>query len=256
MHTIERKIFLDETLNREFHVNGFRIVKNAVNADLLDSLLQFYKTHNPAAAGGFHTTMFYSNAALRQKVHEHIAAQLQPVIHNYLYNYRAFLGNYIVKEPRETTSLGMHQDWSFVDETRYESVNLWCPLVNVDEHNGALRMLKGSNRLTNLQRSASVPFPFTGQYAAWEKDLTPCPLQKGDIILFNSRIVHSSFLNQTDNTRVAITLTSIPSEAQAYHYHQAGAEIVKYKIEESFYYTYQIGQPPSKEWQPEDISAR
>lgn len=245
----KRKIFLDEALNRQFHEDGFCIVRGAIRADLLNELLQFYKTIYPEAICSFHTTMYYPSAELRQKVHEFIAAKLQPVIDNYLYNYRTFLGNYIVKEPHETDPLGVHQDWSFVDESQHESVNLWCPLVNADENNGALLMLKGSNRLSNLQRSATVPFPYIGQYPEWEKDLTPCPLQKGDIILFPHRIVHSSFINQTDNARIAITLTSIPRNAQAYHYHWRGNEVVKYKIDTPFYYTYKIGSAPTEEWQ-------
>ena len=64
----------------------------------------------------------------------------------------------LVKWPGQDGAMGTHQDWTFVDERRFRSVTVWCPLVDVEQRNGALELLPGSHRiLTHARCSPSLP---------------------------------------------------------------------------------------------------
>ena len=49
---------------------------------------------------------------------------------------------FMTKSKRDSNgALRPHQDWSIVDEESFRSYNVWIPLVNVDENNGAIQVL-------------------------------------------------------------------------------------------------------------------
>src|SRR5690349_14601571 len=78
----------------------------------LSELIQ-QKQNAAADEQGFYFASFDSDSSFRKKVHEIIAAAMQPVIETYFPDYKALVANIILKEPGDR-EVPLHQDWSFV----------------------------------------------------------------------------------------------------------------------------------------------
>ena len=89
-----------------------------------------------------------------------------------------------------------HQDWPSM-ESSSDSVVLWVPLVDVNEDNGSLLIWEKTHKLGVL------PHQSVGGFACVEVDgecIQPT-LEKGDIIIFSTFLVHSSGTINNDTIR-------------------------------------------------------
>jgi ectoine hydroxylase-related dioxygenase (phytanoyl-CoA dioxygenase family) len=76
----------------------------------------------------------------------------------HMYDAQVFTASYVVKEPNPLSVVPVHQDWSFVDdEGEYCSTTCWIPLMDVNEENGALGIVTGSNNYYDVIRASPSP---------------------------------------------------------------------------------------------------
>jgi ubiquinone/menaquinone biosynthesis C-methylase UbiE len=139
-----------------------------------------------------------------------------------------------------------HQDWTFVDETRFRSFNVWTPLTDVDLDNGALGVIHGSHRFFGNQLRVS-PSP---QCRSLTSDhlvtlfpfLDVKPLHAGQAIVFDNATIHGSPPNITDVARIATGLVVTHAEAELCHHYQLPntdpPEIETYAIGRQFFMQY------------------
>lgn len=127
---------------------------------------------------------------------------------------------YVISKPAQSPPLFWHQDWwGWNDPCSYtalpQQLFLMYYLIDTTPYNGCLRVLKGShlNRhplhdiLPNahgaeLQRVENPEHP-AFQYFEGEEDI---PVNAGDLVIGDSRLLHSSHGNQSDEHRTVITL--------------------------------------------------
>ena len=142
---------------------------------------------------------------------------------------------YVISKPAESPPLFWHQDWwGWNDPCSYtplpQQLFLMYYLVDTTSYNGCLRVIKGShlNRhplhdLPNahgeaLQRVEDPEHP-AFQHMPGEVDL---PVKAGDLVIGDSRLLHASHGNQSDERRTVITLwyhpffALLPAEMQAH----------------------------------------
>ncbi len=75
-----------------------------------------------------------------------------------LTGYRLLTGGLLVK-PAGAAPLSMHRDWTMLPDGDQAALNVWCPLIDVDEGNGALALLPGSHRrVPNIEAAHVRPF--------------------------------------------------------------------------------------------------
>ena len=105
-------------------------------------------------------------------------------------DHRLFNTSILVKWPGQDGAMGTHQDWTFVDEDRFRSVTVWCPLVDVEQRNGALELLPGSHRiLTHARCSPTLPETYHDPLAGLgEDDLAAWPLPGGTAIALDHAV--------------------------------------------------------------------
>ena len=128
---------------------------------------------------------------------ETVDAQLKRILtkalEEHLIDCKPVFANFMVKNPGDNSQLIPHQDWNFVDETKYDSVTVWCPLVAVNEVNGNLQVVPRSHRLNNLIRGRffDAPFHHLFEEVVYDK-LISLPLKAGEAIILNpeSFMVH------------------------------------------------------------------
>jgi len=96
--------------------------------------------------------------------------------------------------------LGDHQDWRS-SQGSLDSVTIWYPYVNCDIKLGALEVIPGSH-LDGLYECAEVDY-----YSKIDEGLLdegkyiPVEMNKGDLLIFNSFLVHRSGTNSTNGIR-------------------------------------------------------
>ncbi len=110
------------------------------------------------------------------------------------------------KFPGEDTSLiPWHQDLSFLDPSAEKTmmVNFWIPLVDATIENGCLEVLTHSHQrgLKPHGEVAGYPNPGIIEGCVPQGEPRPCPVRRGDVVVFQHRTVHRSFPNRSDRIR-------------------------------------------------------
>lgn len=131
-----------------------------------------------------------------------------------------FSSGYVISKPPKSPPLFWHQDWwGWNDPCSYtalpQQLFLMYYLVDTTPHNGCLRVINGSHltrhRLhdilpnahgAELQRVENADHPAFQQYPD-EVDIT---VNAGDVVIGDSRLLHASHSNQSNERRTVITL--------------------------------------------------
>ena len=235
-------LIIDDTLRRQFETDGYAVTP-LLTPDDVQELLDVYRSAPSGLAAGFYTTLWSLDLDYREKVNEAITRVVGRRLEGVLKSRQIFLSQFAVKQPGETSSeCPLHQDWSFVDDTQYWVVSIWCPLVDVDSSNGCLAVVPGSH-LSSLRIRANQPkenyyWPFDNLLPAFrERYLTELPMKAGDCVLYDGRIVHGSKPNKTPNDRPAVVATVAPTDAQLLHFWQrTSSEVEVFEVDSDFFW--------------------
>jgi hypothetical protein len=197
------RVFKDEVLQKKLNEDGFVII-DFLNESELQRLNKFYEDVHPDSVNGFYTSTFSKNTEYRKEVDQFIQSEMQRGLENYFFDYKVHCGSFIVKGTDEKSKLNMHQDMTLVDESIYTGVNIWIPLVDLNEKNGAIEVLPKSHRLFKTYRGASIPDIYDGIEKSVYKIMKPCYLKSGRAIVFDQSIIHCSPSNKSEKPRPVI----------------------------------------------------
>lgn len=182
-------------------------------------------------------------ATIDQKVKE----ILIPIVSKYFVNYQALIGAFLIKRVGDDTYMNLHQDWNLTDEEQYLSFNIWIPLQDIDNENGCLQFLPGShNIIPTIRPNHKYDWAFRNVIPFISKRLVSVFPKKGQCVLINHAIVHSSEVNKKNIPRVAAFLTLIPKDAPILHYFSEDKEHVElYQLKQEEFYQIEYLRRPS-----------
>ncbi len=243
-----RNDFVSRQLNEQIEENGFAVVPFA-GSEQLEELKKFYFSLPQVNAKGTHVTMFNPSTEYRKQVDEKIKKMFEPKARSFLNGYRVLYTNYMIKEQGPEGNFPVHQDWTYVDETKYSSYAFWVPFQDVTEKNGALHVVPGSHKYLTALRGPYVHEPFNGlSKTIKEKYALSIILKAGEALIWDHRLIHFSLPNISVSPRFAFTLIMVPENVPVYHYFglpdKNGVEVEKYVVDSDFYLTYTIGKKP------------
>lgn len=136
------------------------------------------------------------------------------------FDHPTFSSGFIISKPPHSPPLFWHQDWwGWNDPVSYEplpqQVFLMYYLVDTSRENGCLRLIEGSHlkrhplhditpeaHTDDLRRVSDPDHPAYQSYPG-ERDV---PVRAGDLVIGDSRLLHSAHANKTDQWRTVITL--------------------------------------------------
>lgn len=106
-----------------------------------------------------------------------------------------------------------HQDSAYYGPESLDMniLTVWVPLVDVNEHNGCLKVIPGSNQW------GLRPTRWEGPHLVPTEDLeamgTPCtlPMRVGDVVVLTQFTFHGSLMNHSDDVRWSIDLRYSPT---------------------------------------------
>jgi hypothetical protein len=117
----------------------------------------------------------------------------------------------------ELTAFPWHQDSQYygVGTEHLHIVSVWVPLVDVDEDNGCLYFIPGSQTWGLLQGARGADMNIRSEIDVESRGVpVAAPMRRGDIVLFSNLTVHGSKVNHTDRVRWSIDLRYSAARSQ------------------------------------------
>ena len=207
-----RPTFIDDTLQKEFTENGYVIVEALSNEEIEQLKIGYDALVDPDPRD-FEATIYNKSSDHKRQVNGLILPFSSKLIHKYLIDYKPLTSSILRKLPSQDSIMPPHQDWTMCDESQYIGVNIWIPLVDVNEENGQLYILKYGQKLPAAIRGNGIPPAFDFELFKDHKLLTPLEMKAGQAIIYDLRCIHSSPPNLSNYPRLAIGTATIPSEA-------------------------------------------
>ena len=239
-------VFNDEKLQQQFEKDGY-IVVPFLSTEEVARLKNLYEEVSPQIPASFHSTSFNNDDALKQKINNEVEKIYSSKAEALFHDIKKLGSSFLTKPTGITGTMPVHQDWTVVDEEKFYSVTAWVPLQDVNENNGAIKVLPGSHRFSKTLRSPNIPNEFDGLSEAISKQMKSVNMKAGEAFVFNHALLHASWLNQSASPRVAVTYGLIPREAKLYLYlKNENGKLEKYSMPDDMFSKYtNIGAPPA-----------
>lgn len=232
---MNRVKFHDPELTERLAENGFATFDLLREFDI-EALKQIFTEHHSTPPEGFYATTHLDDKEKRKMLSDQAMAILACRIESHFENIELLGGAFISKAPGEKGTLPLHQDWNLVDEKLARSYNLWIPLVDMNEVNGAMRILVGSHSKQETFRGPNVPpvlYPISSEV---DQHMVSLNMQVGEAVLYDHALWHSSPQNQTNELRLAFVLGVVPKEAELKYYQQNGDMVEEYASHPNFFF--------------------
>ncbi|MFN8263211.1 MAG: phytanoyl-CoA dioxygenase family protein [Chitinophagales bacterium] len=243
-------LFKDNKLNEEIDENGYSVIPFLSNEEI-KILTEYYNT-NYTKETGIQFSTFIDEFEAKLRTNKIINEITERAVKEYFTNYKIFMSGFIVKNNDKKSELVIHQDMSLVDESKFNPINIWIPLCNINNKNGALQLLKGSHKIFYTYRNANISNMYSKNYNLIKEYLTPIHIKAGYAIVFNSSIVHYSGNNESDENRIAIKIFMSNKDAVITipYYDKEKNKIELFEQDDDFLFKFQQFNGPNKYERP------
>lgn len=211
---IGRTYVKDKDLAAQIEDCGYAVAGKLDDATLAALEANYAKHHDfRSPKGGMFYSLYSQDVQYRKNVHQEIGEILKPVYDSLFENYRVVLNSYIVKVNGPESEFCLHQDSTGVDETKYSNLSVWIPLQDTNMENGCMCVIPHSHKMFSPYRGISFDGPFEKITNTLRQYLKPVEIKKGEILLFDNRLVHNSVVNLSGKDRIVIMSGVYPTEA-------------------------------------------
>lgn len=258
------QLFVSNEIQNEFIKNGIVHLKNIIDQETISNLIDVHNSIQTKETyentNYYFNTISFQDKQIRKLVLDSTIKILQPTISKFLDTDNAKFplgGNLCISPPNATRGCGLHQDPTLVDETRSYSITIWIPLVDTNIENGCLHFINGSHLWGNFHRSMSLKSAFDDYINYLWQYAKPITTKVGDILCFDSSILHGSTTNKTDKIRLAVNIPFFPKETGMISYFPANSilqnKAEKYNIDEEYFINESQYERPSSKYELEKI---
>ena len=208
-----RRVFKDQALEQQMNDLGY-VVMDLFSSEEIAQCIQLFESIDPKLDKGFYTSLESSNFEYRREANRKLKEIVRDKMLSPLDDYAEIGFTFNVKLPKADSETPMHLDDCHVDEDKYISLNVWLPLVDTTDENGTLHVVPKSHKIPHPIRALGLGFPYENFTSALEEASISVPMKKGQILYFDSRIIHWAPPNLTAQVRPAMVSGLIPREAE------------------------------------------
>jgi ectoine hydroxylase-related dioxygenase (phytanoyl-CoA dioxygenase family) len=227
--------FLDEKATDQLLTEGYAVF-DLLTEELVDQMTGIFQEYHQEQPLGFYATTHLADKAKRKEISDRVQDLIAKLIESNFENIHLLGGAFISKAPGEKGILPLHQDWNLVDETQARSYNLWIPLVDVNEENGAMRILPQSHTKQTTFRGPNVAPVLYQISTEVDSHMFSLNMKRGQAVMYDHALWHSSPQNQTDQLRLAYVLGVVPTQVDLKYYHQNGDLVEEYTSHPNFFF--------------------
>ena len=208
------QLLKDEKLDAKFEMEGF-LKFGQIELPVLDKLRHAYKLLAiPDSYGfGFNVGLNTENESVRRAMQEQVSEIIKESLLEYFIDRKVFTATFMNKVSGKDFLLPPHQDWTYTNELKDDSLMCWIPLVDVAANNGALCYMPKSHKLFSYDRAfplSYMPSPVNSLNYDLLAYMQVAEAKAGEIILINHKTVHASLPNTTNQERVAVGVSVSP----------------------------------------------
>ena len=135
-------VLKSEELENEVYEKGYKI-GNAISEHQRNALIDLFNSNHQfdQENGGMFYSVYSRNLEYRKEIHDSIGKILKPFIEAHFKDFKVAINSFVVKVSGPNSEFYLHQDTTGLDESKYSPINLWIPLVGVDQSNGCLNSI-------------------------------------------------------------------------------------------------------------------
>ncbi len=211
-------IFTDEALQQKFNEEGY-VILDLLSDNHLETLRKLFFENIPDYKN---EDLYESSRNRPDEVNDLLNNRMQEIfklaLHPYSGDNPIFGGTFLVKPAYSKNFLPLHQDWSIVEEDRYQTAFVWCPLQETNSDNGGLFVVPGSHTFFNNRKSGSLPSPRVNFNEVIRSHTINLTLKPGQAIIYSDNLFHGSEPNPSDNPRVIATARIVEKGAPLTYY--------------------------------------
>jgi hypothetical protein len=242
-----RPAFRDPELQRVYDRQGYVVVRTLEDDQIARLLALWNTTLTPAHDVPVAVSVCSDDFAYRAKIDPEIRDAFAGFAARELIDYRLCVGSFITKRGVGGPAIGVHNDTTFVDESRFLALNLWTTLVDVAPENGCLRMMPGSHLLGAQIRGTNGTFRWPALVPLIEERyLVDVPMVAGETCIIDPRTIHASYPNNSGVSRICTSALAVPAESEPWYCYQEypGSDIDLYHHDDEYFRTHVHGSPP------------
>ena len=243
MHTVFKNI----ELQNKFNEDGFVVLPAFLGNNTISTLNSIYKKHFPKEPEFFYSTSFIENQDLKKQLNSEIEELIKEKVSENFNDFKTLGSSFLSKPIGENGQMPVHQDWTVVDENKFASITIWIPLIGTHSKNGAIKVLKASQKFNTALRSPTIEPNISEISEDILERMETLEMKAGDAFIFNHAVFHASAINFSKEERVALTYGLVHQDAELCFYHNNGNnEIEKYSVDQHFFQNYNssIGEKP------------
>ncbi len=250
--TQHHAVFIAPKLEQIFRNKGYCAfpLLSSGEADEVVGIYEDFEKHHGADGNKFHGTGWIQDTELRVIISNSVTPIIVSALNRVFKNYKILGSSFLQKESGEDTGVLLHQDWTYVDENQFYSMNIWIALEDVSIDNGAMFIIPYSHRIFSgyLRPAPDYPVPFRNLIGKLEPYKQTIELRKGECICFNNALLHGSHPNLLNSKRLVVVTTLLPENADLVHHYvqdtKQPEKIIEYTLDAVSFLKIKRGQHP------------
>jgi hypothetical protein len=232
-------ILKSKVLEKKLSKDGFIQIRSFFNQEELSDLIDFYyENHTSNLYETVYNTVWHSNdIAYKKKALNKITTSFMPSCNMHFKDFKILGGSYVIKNGFGMGESCPHLDFNTIDEDKHRAFSVWVALTKTKKENGALRVVRGSHVFKNKHyRGIGIPNQIMElQEWFWEKSI-PIYCNPGDAVIYDHRLVHCSYKNNTKMPRLAVSGVITNSNAQMLLYVMKTNNLIEtYELDTDFF---------------------
>lgn len=218
----ETTILRNEELEIEINKNGFAIIEFLTSKEIEQLKTEFGKFFpDRSLFSGSYSSMSALDNEQRKNAHLAIQAIIKERLESLFKDFECPISLLYSRRPDGKHKLDWHTDPAFnFNEHNVPIYGIWCPLQEVNETSGGLKIIPGGHRI--------IP-KLNLSYAQWKWPLEEYrellndygksfDLTAGQAIIFDTRMIHASDLNTSDLERDNVVMRILPKNTNFFKF--------------------------------------
>jgi ectoine hydroxylase-related dioxygenase (phytanoyl-CoA dioxygenase family) len=217
---MQLRLLRDRQIQKQIDYNGY-VILDFFDNEKVKMIKEAYEARFKAkdTTIGRSTTMEHSTPASRRVTHQFLIDSGRAELDAIFENYQTPIASFFIKFANSKGDLSWHNDASLMINTNLEPhYGIWCPLQDVNEHNGAFCLIKGSHKFSHGIYLEEINWPFEKYAAQFEEKKKVLELKAGQMVLFDMRLIHHATPNDSDIDRVVYCVRITHNKSKYYSF--------------------------------------
>lgn len=234
-------ILKDPSAQKQLTEDGYAVIQLLDEKELKELKGIFMKYFGGEDLKHFTSTNIIRSKEWRKNVANDINSVIAEPLARHTINTKFWLPAFLIKPVGEDTEFEIHQDWTFVDEERYTSGNVWMPLGDTNASNGTLHFIPKSHyKYFKSLRAQTIPKFYHGNELLMKNLTQPLNVKAGQAVIFHHSIVHFTPPNRSQDLRIAVSCGFNSADAPLKFYYQAtDNNVEEYLMPDNFVFEYE-----------------